>query len=572
MAGGVIPQRGSPSRSENVQGAGGSTSVRISLNGQETAGNPASSWKAVLASAGAFGADLDGKKAAPNSTSVPNTPALAPLSPQPQPFAASRSNPSTAQSTTPSLDLANIISPAISKRPGSGSMLQVQKARTTSDPHDTSHGAHAARAGKNVNTESVGKPAANAVLEPVATALPAMASAPVMAKPAMVPAQDQLASSSRAELRSGGASSSATPRPTVPESKTSQNIVNDWLGIKTADGMRNEPGQPMPLSTPAQPIDAYAQPFSANDIHSSSSLKSAALFATQEATSSTLAKTHQESGSPIAEAVPGAPSGGTPIKDGLKGQFASAVPVSAETRGASAVGWAAKQAAPSAGRTSALPEVANDVAHSASQASISLQQQSAFSPIGDAARIQSAPGAIGKSGSASASPPNTAASSAHEILVSLDGASRETAPTWIHAGARAAEAGYQDPALGWVGVRAQLDINGVHASLVPNSADAAQALGGHLAGLNAYLTEHHTLVETLSMSAPESRSNGQGFEQGIGQSAGEGGGMGEHSGQPTDPNRDRASTATTTQPIIAAASENSAAGTPPGGVYVSVMA
>src|ERR1035441_1452649 len=78
VAGGVIPQRGSPSRSENVQGAGGSTSVRISLNGQETAGNPASSWKAVLASAGAFGADLDGKKAAPNSTSVPNTPALAP--------------------------------------------------------------------------------------------------------------------------------------------------------------------------------------------------------------------------------------------------------------------------------------------------------------------------------------------------------------------------------------------------------------------------------------------------------------------------------------------------------------
>jgi len=75
---------------------------------------------------------------------------------------------------------------------------------------------------------------------------------------------------------------------------------------------------------------------------------------------------------------------------------------------------------------------------------------------------------------------------------------------------------------------------GVHASLVPGSADAAQALGGHLAGLNSFLAEQHTPVETLTLAAPEGRWAGplgdqgtsQGMNQGLDQEAGQNTGQG----------------------------------------------
>jgi hypothetical protein len=118
-----------------------------------------------------------------------------------------------------------------------------------------------------------------------------------------------------------------------------------------------------------------------------------------------------------------------------------------------------------------------------------------------------------------------------EAFATLDTASAPVATTWIHAGTQRAEAGYQDPALGWVGVRADLSGGGVHAQLVPGSTDAAQALGSHLAGLNAYLAEHHTPVETLTLAAPESGSSGL-----SGQGAGEGTqqGAGQQSAQSAD--------------------------------------
>jgi hypothetical protein len=112
-----------------------------------------------------------------------------------------------------------------------------------------------------------------------------------------------------------------------------------------------------------------------------------------------------------------------------------------------------------------------------------------------------------------------------EAFATLDAAGAPQATTWIHAGTQRAEAGYQDPALGWVGIRADLSGGGVHAQLLPGSADAAQVLGSHLAGLNAYLAEHHTPVETLTLAAPESgwlglgggRGAGEGMQQGAGQ-------------------------------------------------------
>jgi hypothetical protein len=108
-----------------------------------------------------------------------------------------------------------------------------------------------------------------------------------------------------------------------------------------------------------------------------------------------------------------------------------------------------------------------------------------------------------------------------ETFDALDTEGGAGKPTWIHAGAQRAEAGIQDPELGWVGVRADLGSGGVHASLVPGSADAAQALGGHLAELNSYLTDHHTPVETLTLAAPETGWSG------LGGGAGEGMGQGQ---------------------------------------------
>jgi hypothetical protein len=92
-----------------------------------------------------------------------------------------------------------------------------------------------------------------------------------------------------------------------------------------------------------------------------------------------------------------------------------------------------------------------------------------------------------------------------DAFAELDVPAPGTAPTWVRAGAQHAEAGYQDPALGWVSVRAEAAGGQVHASLIPGSDEAATALGGHLAGLGAFLAEHHAQVASLSVALPDAR-------------------------------------------------------------------
>jgi hypothetical protein len=58
-------------------------------------------------------------------------------------------------------------------------------------------------------------------------------------------------------------------------------------------------------------------------------------------------------------------------------------------------------------------------------------------------------------------------------------------------------------------VRADLTPGGLHASVVPNSPEAAEALGSHLSGLNAYLAEHHEGIITASLAAPDNHSSTQ---------------------------------------------------------------
>jgi hypothetical protein len=104
---------------------------------------------------------------------------------------------------------------------------------------------------------------------------------------------------------------------------------------------------------------------------------------------------------------------------------------------------------------------------------------------------------------ASVSVPIQFASPAHEPFGALDSASAPGAAAWTRTGTHSVEAGFNDPSLGWVGVRADLNAGGVHAALVPVSADAAQVLAGQIPGLHSYLSEQHVDLGSLTLSAPE---------------------------------------------------------------------
>ncbi len=105
--------------------------------------------------------------------------------------------------------------------------------------------------------------------------------------------------------------------------------------------------------------------------------------------------------------------------------------------------------------------------------------------------------------------------SAEGAFAALDAQPNSAAVTWVHAGRDRAEAGFEDPALGWVAVRAEMGAGGVHAAIVPGTAEAAEALGGHLAGLSAHLAEQRVGVSALSMSSPNHPGNGPGNSPGI---------------------------------------------------------
>jgi hypothetical protein len=152
----------------------------------------------------------------------------------------------------------------------------------------------------------------------------------------------------------------------------------------------------------------------------------------------------------------------------------------------------------------------------------------------------------------------TAATNARDPFAAIDEESVTPAPTWIRAGAQHAEAGYLDPALGWVGVRAEAAGSTVHAAIVPGSAEAATALSGHLSALPAYLSEHHGQTASVTLAAPENGFGAAGQGQagtGAGQdrAPGEPGG-GERNATPAGAGSDvrRAASAPQTEPAAMA--------------------
>jgi hypothetical protein len=101
---------------------------------------------------------------------------------------------------------------------------------------------------------------------------------------------------------------------------------------------------------------------------------------------------------------------------------------------------------------------------------------------------------------------------------------------------------------------------GVHATLMPASPDAAQALGGHMAGLNAYLAEEHTPVETLTLAMPAGRgadagAPGHGANQDMNQGMSQDMNQSRSYGQGQNAGQDGSSeSASNAQPVIQAVS------------------
>lgn len=128
-----------------------------------------------------------------------------------------------------------------------------------------------------------------------------------------------------------------------------------------------------------------------------------------------------------------------------------------------------------------------------------------------------------------ASAPNPSPDAA---FTALDAETRSQRSGWIPAAPSHAEAGYHDPTLGWVGVRADGSRGEVHATVLPASSEAAQALGSHMAGLHAYLAGAHSPVQTLSLSAPEGMEAASGRAQNSSSDMQQS--MGQHQGHAQD--------------------------------------
>jgi hypothetical protein len=188
--------------------------------------------------------------------------------------------------------------------------------------------------------------------------------------------------------------------------------------------------------------------------------------------------------------------------------------------------------------------------------------------LADASRYSFAPSATGGDGGAHASAaslPSTnssgsasnesAQTSAQSTFSALDADSSSAQPVWTHASARHAEAGYLDPNLGWVGVRADLDGHAVRATVLTSSTDAAQTLSQHMSSLGTYLQEQNSVVRSIGLAS----STGQDLQSGTQPGAGQGG---SDSGNSSGSREDRsASSSSVAELDVRTISTSSLAGT-----------
>jgi hypothetical protein len=115
--------------------------------------------------------------------------------------------------------------------------------------------------------------------------------------------------------------------------------------------------------------------------------------------------------------------------------------------------------------------------------------------------------------SAQPAPATTAFFSPQSTFAALDTPTPSPSTLFTHAGLRHAEAGYLDPSLGWVGVRAEVSSGALHAAVLPASPQAADILGAHLPALHTYVSQQHGIESTIDMSWQNNTNAGGGFQQ-----------------------------------------------------------
>jgi hypothetical protein len=109
--------------------------------------------------------------------------------------------------------------------------------------------------------------------------------------------------------------------------------------------------------------------------------------------------------------------------------------------------------------------------------------------------------------SESAAQPASAAQQAERLSVE---SVKNDSPSWRVTNAHRVEAGYDDPELGWVSVRAESSPSArIHAELIAGTDAAARVLGDHLDGLHQFLKEQRTAVESLSLAAQSGAAFGE---------------------------------------------------------------
>jgi len=86
-----------------------------------------------------------------------------------------------------------------------------------------------------------------------------------------------------------------------------------------------------------------------------------------------------------------------------------------------------------------------------------------------------------------------------DLLNALDDRMNLMDMHWLHTGPKRAEAGFQDPSLGWVTVRAETGPGGVHASIIPASQHATQVLDSHISELKAHLVGPDAAIRQLTL-------------------------------------------------------------------------
>lgn len=582
----------------NVRSATVSESVGAAQREPETAQNALSSWQSALASAGIFPADAETERGEETSAEgvLPKiVPEAFSSAPGPIPITIQASSGSEAGS--PASNLSQLSYPALmaaSMRVAMGSRdqieagsfapgsiaVQVKMSQPGSDARRTDHAWRGDDARRQATAQSAGKPK-TADESTTAADLPMIATTSLILGPNPTSPSNRAGSAAGRHIF-GSVNHAAELLPVAAQGRSSEGptgaipaTAKDDAAIQTG----KEHAQPAPPSSAgvelsgltrsssgssdaaspngALPVEPTPAPSAAEVQHGSSPTQNSQRVPTTAGEVTPLVSS-PPAGPPAANLAPG-PSG-------VEGQ--SVVGTSTEGRGKPKADGATVPTGTPSGHVNTVRATGTDTAHSVNVTRVLGQDQPGLLPAREPSGMPLQPNAArGSRSEGESSSSSTGETGVYGTFRSLDAAGNLPAPSWVHAGARTAEAGFQDQDLGWVRVRAQLDPSGVHAALVPGSPYAAQVLGGHLAGLDTYLTEHHTAVQTLSMVTPESHGDERGMEQGSGQSAGQGNGTGRDSDR--DANQDGETPGTAARSI---ASTTAAPRVLPGGATISVMA